>query len=289
VPFAAGGPTDLLARTVATRLAESLGQPVVVDNRPGAAGAIAAEHMARAAPDGYTLMMVTLGTQAINPALYRQLAYDPLRHFTYISTVGVYSLVMAANPRLGANTAGELVAQAKARPNGLSYGSAGAGASGHLASELFKATAGIQVQHIPYKGSAAAMLGLMSGDLAFVFDLVSTALPHIRSGKVRALAWSGKQRSPLLPDVPTFAEAGLPGFEVTGWIGIAAPADVPREVVERLHASLSKAVAAPDIRDSLLAQGYEISVIAPDAFSALVRSDMAKWGKVVRDAGVKAD
>jgi tripartite-type tricarboxylate transporter receptor subunit TctC len=289
VPFGAGGPTDLLARAVATRLAETLGQPVVVENRPGAAGRIAADALVRAAPDGFTLMVVTSGTQTINPALYSKLGYRPLQDFSYLSTLGSYSLVMVANPRLEARSVGELVRLARAQPDALSYGSAGSGASGHLASELFKSAAGVRIRHVPYKSSAEALLGVASGDLAFVFDLLSTAMPQIQAGRVRALAWSGPARTALLPDVPTFAEAGVPGFEVTGWIGLAGPAGLPRAQVDRLMAGLRSVLASPELTAAMQAQGYDIAATTPEAFAETVKQDIEICARVVREARIEAD
>ena len=289
VPFAAGGPIDLLSRTIAAKLTETIGQSVVVENRAGAGGSLAAEHTARSAPDGHTIMLITVGTQTINPALFAKVGYDPLKDFTYITTIGGYALVLVANPNLEARALSDLIALARARPGTINFGSGGVGSSSHLAGELFKSTAGLQMQHVPYKGSAAALTDVIAGNLAFLFDVVSTAQPQIRAGKVRALAWSGVKRSLLIPEVPTMAEAALPGFEITGWVGIGAPAGLPKQVLDRLHEALARAIAAPDLRDALIAQGYDISVIAPDAFAALVRGDVVKWGKVVRDTGAKAE
>ena len=289
VPFASGGPIDLLSRTIAGKLAEVIGQSVVVENRAGAGGSIAAEHTARSAPDGHTIMLITVGTQGINPALFPRVGYDPLKDFTYITTIGGYALMLVANPNLEAKTLAELIALARARPGTINFGSGGVGSSSHLAGELFKSTAGLQMQHVPYKGSAAAMTDVIAGNLAFLFDVVSTAQPQIRAGKVRALAWSGVRRSLLFPEVPTMAEAALPGFDITGWVGMGAPAGLPKQVLDRLHEALAKAIATPELRDALVAQGYDINVITPEAFSALVRIDVAKWGKVVRDSGARAE
>ena len=276
VPFAAGGPIDLLSRTIATKLTETIGQPVVVENRAGAGGSLAAEHTARSAPDGHTLMLITVGTQTINPALFARVGYDPLKDFTYITTIGGYALVLVANPSLEAKTLAELIALARAKPGTINFGSGGVGSSSHLAGELFKSTAALQMQHVPYKGSAAALTDVIAGNLAFLFDVVSTAQPQIRAGKVRALAWSGVKRSLLIPEVPTMAEAALAGFDITSWVGIGAPAGLPKHVLDRLHDALTRAIAAPDLRDALIAQGYDISVIAPDVFAALMRGDVVK-------------
>jgi tripartite-type tricarboxylate transporter receptor subunit TctC len=289
VPFAPGGPIDLISRTVAGKLSEALGQPVVVDNRAGAGGSIAAEATAKSAPDGYTIMLITTGTQAINPALFAKVGYDPLKDFTYVTTIGTYSLVLLAAPNLEAKTLAEVIALARARPDTLNFGSGGNGSSSHLAGELFKTMAGLRMQHVPYKGTAAPMVDLMAGNLALMFDFISTGLPQIKAGKVRALAWTGQRRSPLIPDVPTMAEAGVPGFDVTAWVGIGAPAGLPREALDRLHADLVKSMGAPDLRDKLLAQGYELSTMTPEAFAALVKSDVLKWGKVVRDSNARVD
>ena len=288
VPFAAGGPIDLLSRTIANKLTETIGQSVIIENRPGAGGSIAADATARSAPDGYTIMLITVGTQAINPALYK-LKYDSLQDFSYITTVGTYSLVLVANPKLPFKTIAELIAYARTNPGKLNYGSSGHGSTAHLAAELLKSSAGIDVQHVAYKGSAAALSEVMAGNINYVFDIISTALPQIQSGAVRALGWTGVTRSSLIPNVPTIAEAGLPGFDITGWVGIAGPSGIPANVLQRLHAAVSAAIKDADLRGRIMGQGYAIDLIEPAAFYALVKADLAKWGKVVRDGNIKVE
>ena len=288
VPFAAGGPIDLLSRTVANKLSDTIGQSVVVENRPGAGGSIAADATARSIPDGYTIMLITVGTQAINPALYK-LKYDSLKDFSYITTIGTYSLVLVVNPKLPFKSVAELIAYAHANPGKLNYGSSGHGSTAHLAAELLKSTAGIDVQHVAYKGSAAALTEVMAGNINYVFDIISTALPQIQNGTVKALGWTGVKRSSLIPEVPTIAEAGLPGFDITGWVGIAGPAGIPVPVVQRLHEALSVAIKDGDLRGKIMAQGYAIDLIDPAAFQALVKADLAKWGKVVREGNIHVE
>ena len=288
VPFAAGGPIDLLSRTIAFKLTDTIGQSVIVENRPGAGGSIAADATARSAPDGYTIMLITVGTQAINPALYK-LKFDSLQDFSYITTVGTYSLVLVVNPKLPFKTVAELIAYARANPGKLNYGSSGHGSTAHLAAELLKSTAGIDVQHVAYKGSAAALSEVMAGNIDYVFDIISTALPQIQNGTVRAIGWSGVKRSSLIPDVPTIAEAGLTGFDITGWVGIAGPSGIPANVVQRLHAALSTALKDADLRGKIVGQGYAIDLIEPSAFHTLVKTDLEKWGKVVREGNIKVE
>lgn len=288
VPFAAGGPIDLLSRTVANKLSDTIGQSVVVENRPGAGGSIAADATARSLPDGYTIMLITVGTQAINPALYK-LKYDSLKDFSYITTIGTYSLVLVVNPKLPFKSVAELITYARANPGKLNYGSSGHGSTAHLAAELLKSTAGIDVQHVAYKGSAAALTEVMAGNINYVFDIISTALPQIQNGTVKALGWTGVKRSSLIPEVPTIAEAGLPGFDITGWVGIAGPAGIPAHIVQRLHEALSVAIKDGDLRGKIMAQGYAIDLIDPTTFQALVKADLAKWGKVVREGNIHVE
>jgi tripartite-type tricarboxylate transporter receptor subunit TctC len=289
VPFAAGGPIDLISRTVASKLTEPLGQLVIVENKAGAGGSVAAEYTAKSTPDGYTIMLITVGTQTINPALFSKVGYDPLKDFTYITPIGTYSLVLVANPKLEAKTLVELIALAKTKPNTLNFGSGGNGSSSHLAGELFKMTAALQMQHIPYKGSAAALTDVVAGNTSFLFDLVSGPLPLIQSGKARAIAWTGVKRTALMPDVPTMSEAGMTGFDITGWVGVGAPAGLQKNVLERLHGDILKSLNSPDLKEKLIAQGYELSPLSPTAFTEIVRRDVVTWGKVVRESGAKVD
>jgi tripartite-type tricarboxylate transporter receptor subunit TctC len=289
VPFLPGGSADILGRALAQKLSDGLGQPVVVENRPGAGTAIAAELVAKAPADGYTLMLGTVSSHAINPALNPKLPFDPLRDFTPVAPVASIPFALLVHPSVPARTVPELIAYARSRPGKLDYSSAGNGTSNHLAGELFEAMTGTHMVHIPYRGSAPALQDLIAGRVSVMFDLVLTAAPHVRSGAVRALAVTGAKRSAALPDVPTVAESGLPGYEVSAWFGVFAPAGLPRPVVDRLNAEVARALAAPDLQQRLVSQGAEPLAGSPDQFAAYLKSEVAKWGKVVRDAGVQPE
>ena len=287
-----GGPgsvTDIRARWLAERLTPALGQPAMVENRPGAGGTIGTEHAARSAPDGYTLLLIHQGTMAVNPHLYSRLGYDPLADFAPITRFGYGSLVLTVHPSVPAASVAELIQLAKAKPGTLSYGSPGVGTPPHLASELFKRAAGIDAIHVPYKGGGALATDLLGGQITWSMDGVTAQLPHVRSGRLRALAVSGAQRVAALPEVPTIAEAGLPGFEYAGWTGIAAPAATPKPVVARLHAEITKAMASAEGRDWFASIGAEPGAMTPEEFAAFIRAEYAKWGKVVREAGIKGE
>jgi len=289
VPFPAGGTTDVLARAAAQKLTESLGQAVVVDNRPGAGGNIGAELVAKSAPDGYTLLMGTVGTHAINPSLYPKMPYDHVRDFAPIILVAGVPNVLVINPALPVNSVQELIAYAKANPGKVNFASSGNGTSIHLSGELFKSMAGVQMTHIPYKGSAPALMDLIGGQVQVMFDNLPSALPHIKGGKLRAVAVTSTKRAPALPDVPTIAESGVPGFEASSWFGILAPAGTPRDIVTKINAEANKALQSAEMREKLLSQGAEAAGNTPEYFADYIRSETAKWAKVVKESGAKVD
>ncbi|HEX7889406.1 MAG TPA: tripartite tricarboxylate transporter substrate binding protein [Ramlibacter sp.] len=289
VPFPAGGPTDAMARQLAQKLGERLGQQVVVDNKGGAGGSIAAEAVAKAPADGQTLFFGTTGTMAINPSLYAKLRYDPVKDFAPVSLMATTMNVLVVNPDVPAKNLGELMALARAKPNTVAYGSAGNGSSNHLAGELLRASAGLQITHVPYKGSAPALVDLLGGRLTMMFDTIAQQTGNIGAGKVRALAVTGPKRSPLLPDVPTAQEAGLKDFDVTIWYGVLAPAGTPAPVVERLHREIAAVMSTDDMKKRMQADGAEARPTSPAEFAALIKRDMAKWGPVVKASGATLD
>ena len=288
VPFPPGGSADILARAIGQKLGEGLGS-VVIENRPGAGTAIGAEATAKSAPDGYTVMIGTVSSHAINPSLNPKLAYDPIRDFTPLSLVASIPFALLVHPSIPAVSLSELIALAKAKPGRLNYSSAGNGTSNHLAGELFRSLAGVDIVHIPYKGSAPALADLLAGQVDMMFDLVLTAAPHVRSGKARALAVTGARRSNVLPDVPTVAEAGLPGYEVSAWFGLFGPADLPAPVTSRLNAEIVRAMESKEVRERLASQGAEALSSTPEQFAAYVRGELGKWSRVVKAAGMKVD
>ncbi len=289
VPFPAGGPTDIVARPLAVKLGEALGQAVIVDNRGGAGGNVGAELVARASADGYTLLMGTVGTQAINVSLYKHLPFDPARDFVAIAQVASAPVLLVANPKLPANSVKELIALARKKPGALNYGSAGSGSPGHLSGELFKSMTKVDITHIPYKGSAPAVSDLISGQIQLMFDPIQSPLPHVRSGALKALGVSSASRSPLLPDVPTIAEAGVPGYETTAWWGIFAPAQLPPAIVDRLHAEIDRIVHSDFYHQQLVPLGAEPVSGSAAAFAAFVKGETAKWGQVVKMSGATID
>ena len=289
MPFPPGGASDLIARPVAQKLGERFGQQIVIDNRPGAGGNIAAEIARNAVPDGYTLLFAASANFSINPNLYARLPYDPVNDFAGVSMLTVLSNLLVVHPALTPQSVAELVALAKSRPGQLAYGSAGNGTTLHIAGELFKTRAGVDVIHVPYKGGGPAQIDLLGGQLSFMFDSFSPALPQVRAGKLRALAVTTLKRSSALPQVPTMAESGFPGFEVSGWFGIAAPAGTPRAVVARLSEEIQRVMQLPEIRERLLAQGIEPVGNSHDQFGAQIRTELAKWARIVRESGARVD
>ena len=289
VPFAPGGTTDILARTVGEKLALALGQPVVIENKPGAGGGVGAEFTAKAAPDGYTIMGGTISTHAINASLYNKLPYDPVKDFVAITLIARVPNMLVVTPAIPAANVKELIALLKANPNKYSFASSGNGTSQHLSGELFKTMAGVEMQHIPYKGSPPALQDVVGGQVTMTFDNITTALPLAKAGKLRALAVTTAKRSAVAPDVPTLAESGLPGFEVGSWQGVFAPAGTPPEIVRRLNVEIVKALNLPDVREKLSGMGAEIVADSPEEFSALVKSEVVKWADVVKKSGARVD
>jgi tripartite-type tricarboxylate transporter receptor subunit TctC len=289
VPFPAGGTTDIIARAVAQRFGEVFGQSFVVDNRPGAGGNLGAGLVARAAPDGYTLVMGTVGTHAINPSLYAQMPYDHVKDFAPVLLVAGVPNVLEVNPELPVHTVGELVAYAKANPGKLNFASSGSGTSIHLSGELFKTMTGVSMQHVPYKGSAPALQDLMGGQVQLMFDNLPSSLPFIKSGKLRAIAVTTTSRAAALPDVPTIAESGYPGFEASSWFGLLAPKGTPEAIIARLNAEGNRWLASPDAKEKLLAQGAIAAGGSPADFAKHIAVETAKWAKVVKESGAKVD
>jgi tripartite-type tricarboxylate transporter receptor subunit TctC len=278
---------DGLARVVAEKLAERVAQPVIVDNKTGAAGVIGFDHVAKSAPDGYTLL-VSVDTLVINPAL-RKVPYDPVRDFAPIMQLASGGFFLAVHPSLKANSVSELVAVTRASPGKFNYASAGVGSLVHLATEYFKMQTGADLVHIPHKGITAATTGLVSGDVAFMVVPTELALPHIKAGKMRPLAITGAQRSPLAPDVPTVAEAGIPDYNVNLWFGLLAPAGTPKEIIAQLNAELTRILNVPETRNLLSARGMEATPGTPEAFASLITADLARWRKVVETARITAE
>jgi len=289
VPFPPGGPTDIVGRLVGQKITEGLGQPVIVENRAGAGGTVGSSAAAKAPADGYTLLYGSTSTLAIAPALYRNLAYDPRSAFAPISLVSRGAIIAAVNAQVPARTLQEFIALAKRSPGKLSYASAGSGTPPHLAAELFKSIAGVDLLHVPYKGGAPAINDLVGGQVQAIFEGEVVLLPHIKSGRVRALAITGTKRAAELPDVPTFAEAGLPKYDAYFWSGLVAPAGTPEQIVGKLNGVLVQALNAPDSRDSLTRQGLEPAPTTPTQFATFIASEVERWGRVAKDSGAKLD
>ena len=289
VPFAAGGSTDILARNIAQRLNEVLRSPVIVDNRPGGAGVIGADHVAKSAPDGYTMLMATNTTIAVAPHLYSKLPYNPLRDFAPVSEIAYNPQFLDIHPSIPVRNVKELIALARARPGQLNYGSAGQGSTSHMAMELFKSMSKTDIVHVPYKGTGPALIDLIGGHLPMMFDVVLTTLPHMKSGKLRVLGVSSLQRAEVAPEVPTIAETGLPGFEALVWFGLVVPAATPQEIVNRLSAELGGIVRQPKLRESFTVQGLTAVGSNSAEFAAKIKKEHAMWGRVVREAKIKLD
>jgi len=289
VPYPAGGPLDTVARLLAAKVSESVKQPVIVDNKPGAGGNIGAEIVAKSPPDGYTIVMGALATHAINPTLYKSIPYDPIKDFTPITQVAATPNILVVHPSVPAANVREFIAYAKANPGKLSFGSGSIGSGGHLAGELFKTMAGVDMVHVPYKGAAPAMQDLIGGQIHLMFDNLASALTQVRAGKVRALAVTTAKRTALASEFPTIAESGLPGFDIETWFGVLAPAGIPREALDRLHAEFAKALAAPDVREKMVHLGAEPIGNKPEEFAAYIKAEAEKYAKVIRASGAKVD
>ena len=288
VPFPASGATDILTRVLAQKLSEALGQPVIVDNKPGAGGALGSDLVAKAAPDGYTLLMGTTSTHSIGPAL-QKLPYDPQKSFTAISLVAESPNVLVVSPTLKVKSVRELIALARAKPGQLNFSSSGTGSIVHLSGEWFKSMAGVDIQHIPYKGTALAIPDMINGQIAMMFDNIVSVMPHVKSGKVDALAITSARRSSLLPELPTMGEAGVPGYVSSAYFAVFAPAGTPKAIVDKLNAELVRIVKTAEVKERLLKLGAEPEGSTPEQAAALVKSEGAKWAKVIKDAGVKVE
>jgi len=290
VGFAPGGGSDIQARIVAQKLTESWGQSVVVDNRPGASGMIAAEQVAKSPPDGYTLMMGHIGTHAINPSLFAKLPYDPVKDFAPVSLLVSVPNILLVHPSVPASSVAELVALARARPGTLNFASPGSGTSGHMSAELFKSLAGIDIVHVPYKGPGPALQDLLAGQVNMLFDTVASSMPQVRAGKVKGLAVTTTTRSAIAPDVPTMAEAGVAGYEIAPWFAAYAPAGTPAAVIDKLNAEMRRILALPDVRAAFVdQQGMTLIGSSPADLGAHMQREIAKWAQVVKATGAKAD
>ncbi len=289
IPYSAGGPSDVLARVIGQQLSMELGQAVILLNKPGAGGNIASEYVANAKPDGYTLMLGTVGTHAINPSLYAKLPFDTIKDFTPVAVVSSATVVMVANPSLPAKNIKELIALDKKMNGKLSFASPGSGSPQHLSGELFKNMSGITLDHIPYKGAAPALTDVLGGHVMLAFVSLPAALPYIKDGKLRALGVVDTKRSSLVPDVPTIAESGLPGYEVQNWYGVFAPASTPRDIVNILNKNIRKVINSSEIKLALKNQGFETLDSSQDDFVEFTKSELVKWRKIVLTSGAKAD
>ena len=289
VPFAAGGTTDILARIIGQALTAELGQSVVVDNRAGAGGNIGGQAAAKATPDGHTLFMGTVGTHAINASLYKKMPFDPVKDFAPLTRVANVPNLLVANPAQPYKSVKDLIAYAKANPGKVNFGSSGNGSSIHLSGELFKSLAKVDMQHVPYKGSAPAVTDLLGNQIGIMFDNMPSAIQHVRSGKLVPLAVTTAKRSPELPNVPTIAEAGVPGYEATSWFGMFAPAGTPVPVLAKLNAAIVKVLAQPDVKKKINEQGAEVYSETPEQFAAFIQAESVKWGKVVKESGASLD
>jgi tripartite-type tricarboxylate transporter receptor subunit TctC len=289
VPFAPGGTTDILARSVGEKLAIALGQPVVVENKPGQGGSIGAAELARAAPDGYTIGGGTISSHAINATLYDKLSYDPLTSFAPITMYATQPNVLLVHPSVPVTSVKEFIVLLKASPTKFSFGSAGNGTSQHISGELFKAMAGVQMQHIPYRGSGQMMPELLAGTVPVAVDNIATAIPHVKAGKLRALAVTSSTRSVVAPDVPTMAEAGLVGYDISSWQAVFAPAGTPAPIIERLHTEITKILKSPEIQKRFAELGLDIVLMTPQELTAVIKADVPRLGKIVKESGARAD
>lgn len=289
VGFAPGGANDLVARIVAAKISPRLGQQVVVDNRAGAGGNIAHDMLAKATPDGYTMVLASVASLAMSPGLLGKMPYDPINDFSPVAQLVDVTSLLSAHPSSAAKTLKDFVARAKRQPDTLNVANPGTGSIAHLAFELFKATAGIRLVNVPYKGGSPAVIDAISGQVEFLCGVISTGAPHVKSGKLRGLGVTSLKRSPILPDVPSIAEGGFPGFEANGWLGIAFPAKTPAAIVERMYKESAAAMATTEVREQLQNAGLEPAVKESAAFRSYIKSELAKWTKLIKDAGIKPD
>lgn len=289
VPSTPGGGPDLMARAIAQKLSETLGRQVVVEARPGAGGIIGSEYVAKSPPDGYTLIMGNAGSHSVNPSLYRKLPYDPQRDFAPVSLVSSAPNILIVHPSLPVKSVKDLIAIARARPGDLTFGSGSNGSTAHLSGELFRTMAKVNMVHVPFKGAPAAVIGVMTGEVSLAILNLPPALPHVKSGKLNALGVSTAKRSPAVPDLPTIAEAGLPGYEATAWFGVLAPAGTPAGIVTRLNTEIVQGLNSADVRKRIAADGGEVIGSTPEEFAAVMKRDIAKWAKVVALSGARVD
>ena len=289
VPFPPGGPADILSRTIGQNLSESWGQQVVIDNRAGAGGNIGAEIVAKAPPDGYTMLMGFVGTHAINSSLYRSMPFDAVKDFEPVALVAMVTIILVVHPSVPVKTVKELIALANAKPGELSFGSPGNGTPQHLAGELFNTMTGVKMVHVPYKGAVPALTDLLGGRLSMIFSSMPPALPHLQSGKLRALGVTSSARSPAAPDVPTIAQSGLKGYEVINWYGVLVPAKTPKEIVGKLNGEVVGIMNLPAVKERLAAQGAETYTSTPEKFAEMIKSETEKWAKVVKFSGAQLD
>ncbi len=289
VPFAPGGTTDIVARAVGADMSRFMGQPVAIENRAGAGGNLGSDAVAKAAPDGYTLLVGAVSPQAINVTLYPNMPYDVMRDFEHISLLAAVPNLLEVHPSVPVKTVRELIDYARANPGKLAYASSGSGTSIHLSAELFKTMTGVEMLHIPYKGSAPAVADLVGGQVQLMFDNLPSSIQQVKAGKLRAIAVTSARRSPALPDVPTIAESGLPGYEATSWFGMHAPAKTPKEIINKLYATVSRSLRSPEMIERLTSQGADPVGNSPEEFAVFVREEIAKWAKVVKASGAKVE
>jgi len=289
VPFPAGGTADIMARVVGQKMTETWGQQVLIDNRSGAGGNIAADLAARSAPDGYTLFLCTVGTHAVHQTLYEKLSFDPIKDFSAVAYIAGVPNVVVVHPSIPVTSVKELIGFIKARPGRINFGSSGTGSSVHMSGEMRKVMAGLDMTHIPYKGNPQAVTDLMAGQIELMITNMPSVIPYIQSGRLRALAVTTKARSPALPDLPTMEEAGLPGYESSAWFGLVSPAAVPRDIVSKLNAEVMRIVGLEDVKRNLASQGAYPLVMTPDEFGAFMKAETSKWAKIVKASGARAD